>query len=252
MCRLVLSMSLINVENITVSYGKTKALRDVDLEIHSGEIVTILGPNGSGKTSLLKAIIGAVKPVVGKVTVKPGLKIGYLPQRLNFDPALPITVKRFMHLGQNVDKKTCMLALENVGVRQLANNQMSNLSGGQFQRVLLAHSLIGSPEILILDEPTQGLDQPGSAAFYAQVEKIRDKTSCAVLMISHDLHVVMRASDRVICLNGYICCSGTPETVMNAPEYHKLFGMETAGALALYKHRHDSVQKQKLVNPGAT
>ena len=244
-------MSLINVENITVSYGKTKALRDVDLEIHSGEIVTILGPNGSGKTSLLKAIIGAVKPVVGKVTVKPGLKIGYLPQRLNFDPALPITVKRFMHLGQNIDKKACMLALENGGVHQLANTQMSNLSGGQFQRVLLAHSLIGSPEILILDEATQGLDQPGSAAFYAQVEKIRDKTSCAVLMISHDLHVVMRASDRVICLNGYICCSGTPDIVATAPEYHKLFGMETAGALALYTHRHDSVHKQKLVTPGA-
>ena len=245
-------MTLINVENITINYGKTKALRDIDLQISSGEIVTIVGPNGSGKSTLIKAIIGAVKPVVGKVTVKPGLKIGYLPQRLNFDPALPITVKRFMHLGQNVDKKTCMLALENVGVRQLANNQMSNLSGGQFQRVLLAHSLIGSPEILILDEATQGLDQPGSAAFYAQVEKIRDKTSCAVLMISHDLHVVMRASDRVICLNGHICCSGTPETVMSAPEYHKLFGMESEGALAIYRHRHDHIHEHELVTPGAS
>ena len=245
-------MALITFENITINYGKTTVLRDVDLEIHSGEIVTIVGPNGSGKTSLLKAIIGAVKPLVGKVTVKPGLKIGYLPQRLNFDPALPITVERFMHLGQNIDEQACMLALENAGVRQLADNQMSNLSGGQFQRVLLAHSLLGSPEILMLDEATQGLDQPGSANFYGQVEKIRDKTGCAVLMISHDLHVVMRASDRVICLNGYICCSGTPDIVATAPEYHKLFGMETAGALALYNHRHDSVHKQKLVAPGAS
>ena len=240
-------MTLINVENITICYGKTTALKNVDLEIRTGEIVTIVGPNGSGKTSLLRAIIGAVNPIAGKVTVKPELKIGYLPQRLNFDSALPITVRRFMHLGQKVGEKFCNSALKSAGVLHLAENQMSDLSGGQFQRVPLARSLLGSPEILILDEATQGLDQPGSASFYSQIEKIRDETGCAVLMISHDLHVVMSASDRVICLNGHICCSGTPATVMSAPEYRELFGSETEGVLALYKHKHDHVHEQKLV-----
>ncbi len=245
-------MTLISIKNITICYGKNTALRDVDLEIRSGEIVTIVGPNGSGKTSVLKAIIGAVNPTIGKVTVKPGLRIGYLPQKLNFDPVFPITVERFMKLGQSIDKNSCLLALESAGVKHLVKNQMSNLSGGQFQRVLLARSLLGSPEILILDEATQALDQSGSAAFYTHIEKIRDETSCAVLMISHDLHVVMRASDRVICLNGHICCSGTPDTVMTAPEYRKLFGTDTKGALALYKHQHDNVNEQNLVVPGAS
>jgi zinc transport system ATP-binding protein len=242
-----INMNLISLQNVTVAYGNSTVLRYVDLEIKSHEIVTIVGPNGSGKTSLLKAIIGALSPVTGTVRVKPGLKIGYLPQRLNFDPALPITVNRFMRLAQKVDKNSCMSALESAGVPQLAQSQMSDLSGGQFQRVLLARSLLGKPEILILDEATQGLDQPGSAAFYRQIEKVRNETGCAVLMISHDLHVVMSASDRVICLNGHICCAGTPAAVISAPEYQKLFGTGTDGALALYRHQHDHVHEHDLV-----
>ena len=236
-------MSLITVENLSVKYGTNFVLKKINLEIKSGEIVTIVGPNGSGKTSLIKAIIGAVQPADGKINLKSNLKIGYIPQRLNFDTTLPITVKRFMTLTEKVDKNTYISALETAGVPQILKSQMSSLSGGQFQRVLLARALIGAPEILILDEATQGLDQPGSAAFYRQIEQLRQNTGCAVLMISHDLHVVMSTSDRVVCLNGHVCCEGTPSAVVSTPEYQELFGAGTEGALALYRHDHDHIHE---------
>ena len=236
-------MSLITVENLSVKYGTNFVLKKINLEIKSGEIVTIVGPNGSGKTSLIKAIIGAVQPADGKINLKSYLKIGYIPQRLNFDTTLPITVKRFMTLTEKVDKNTYISALETAGVPQILKSQMSSLSGGQFQRVLLARALIGAPEILILDEATQGLDQPGSAAFYRQIEQVRQNTGCAVLMISHDLHVVMSTSDRVVCLNGHVCCEGTPSAVVSTPEYQELFGAGTEGALALYRHDHDHIHE---------
>ena len=236
-------MSLITVENLSVKYGTNFVLKKINLEIKSGEIVTIVSPNGSGKTSLIKAIIGAVHPADGKINLKSNLKIGYIPQRLNFDTTLPITVKRFMTLTEKVDKNTYISALETAGVPQILKSQMSSLSGGQFQRVLLARALIGAPEILILDEATQGLDQPGSAAFYRQIEQVRQNTGCAVLMISHDLHVVMSTSDRVVCLNGHVCCEGTPSAVVSTPEYQELFGAGTEGALALYRHDHDHIHE---------
>lgn len=232
-------MNLISVKNLAVKYGGNTVLQKVDLDIEQGEIVTVVGPNGSGKTSLLKAIIGAVEPATGLVTLKPELKIGYVPQRLNFNPTLPITVERFMRLTAKAETKSCITALETAGVPELLKGQMSELSGGQFQRVLLASALLGCPEILLLDEATQGLDQPGSAAFYRQIEAVRRDTGCAILMISHDLHVVMSASDRVICLNGHVCCAGTPAVVASTPEYKALFGDSTDGALALYRHDHD-------------
>ena len=151
----------------------------------------------------------------------------------------PITVERFIRLTGNVGSERCLQALKVVGVPDLLKHQMSQISGGQFQRVVLARSLTNNPEILILDEATQGLDQPGSAAFYRQIEDVRRDTGCAVLMISHDLHVVMSASDRVICLNGHVCCAGTPAVVSSAPEYKALFGAGTDGTLALYRHHHD-------------
>ena len=233
------AMALVTLNRLTVAYSGAVALRNVSFEIDQGEIVTIVGPNGSGKTSLLKAIIGAIVPQEGNVEVKTGLRIGYVPQRLNLDPTLPISVSRFMRLTDKVTKKECQRALEQAGVAEIIDKQMSELSGGQLQRVLLARALLGSPEILILDEATQGLDQPGAAEFYKQIEKLRQTTGCAILMISHDLHVVMSASDRVICLNGHICCSGTPQAVAATPEYQELFGADTDGALALYRHNHD-------------
>lgn len=232
-------MSLISVKNLAVSYGPNAVLRNVSLTLDPGEIVTIVGPNGSGKTSLFRAIIGATEATDGTIDRKPGLKIGYVPQRLHIDQTLPITVEGFMRLTGKVPKAQCQVALEAAGVPDLLKRQMTELSGGQFQRVLLARALINHPDVLLLDEATQGLDQPGSAAFYQQIETVRRDTGCAVLMISHELHVVMSASDRVICLNGHVCCEGAPAVVASAPEYRALFGTGTGGALTLYRHDHD-------------
>ncbi|KIT15765.1 metal ABC transporter ATP-binding protein [Jannaschia aquimarina] len=232
-------MSLVTVENLTVGYGGKAVVRHVDLRVDPGEIVTIVGPNGSGKTSLLRAVIGALKPTEGRIRSKPGLRVGYVPQRLHIDPTLPITVERFLRLPGGATRDACRNALEQAGAPDLLQSQMSGLSGGQFQRVLLARALMNQPELLLLDEATQGLDQPGSAAFYRRIEAVRAETGCAVLMISHELHVVMSASDRVICLNGHVCCEGTPAVVASAPEYRALFGTGTGGALALYRHDHD-------------
>ncbi len=232
-------MSLIAVENINVGYGTHMVLRNVSLTIEPGEIVTVVGPNGSGKTTLLRALIGAAHPTSGRITRQPGLRIGYVPQKLHIDPTLPMTVERFLRLPGGTQRSACAQALERAGVPDLSQRQMSALSGGQMQRVLLARALINNPELLLLDEATQGLDQPGSAAFYRQIDDVRRQTGCAILMISHELHVVMSASDRVICLNGHICCEGAPEIVSAAPEYRALFGTGTGGALALYRHDHD-------------
>jgi zinc transport system ATP-binding protein len=232
-------MSLIQVEDLSVRYGARTVLSGVSLRVEPGEIVTIVGPNGSGKTSLLRAIIGAVKPIKGRVVHGNGVKIGYVPQRLQIDETLPITVSRFLKLPGGVAAADINQSLTQAGVPGLAKAQLSKLSGGQLQRVLLARALIGKPDLLLLDEATQGLDQRGSASFYQQIETVRQNTGCAVLMISHELHVVMSASDRVICLNGHICCEGTPAVVASAPEYRALFGSGTGGALALYRHEHN-------------
>lgn len=232
-------MSLVKVENLSIRYGGNTVLSNVSLTIEAGEIVTIVGPNGSGKTSLLRAIIGAVKPAKGRVARGAGVGFGYVPQKLHIDPTLPMTVARFLALPRGVPTAEIDAALRQAGVPDLGLAQMSRLSGGQFQRVLLARALIGKPQLLILDEATQGLDQPGSASFYRQIETVRREMGCAVLMISHELHVVMSASDRVVCLNGHVCCEGAPEVVASAPEYRALFGSGTMGALALYRHDHD-------------
>jgi zinc transport system ATP-binding protein len=231
-------MKLVEIKGLTIAYGATVVLHDVDFAIAPGEIVTIVGPNGSGKSSLLRAIIGAVTPAKGEIREKSGLRIGYVPQRLHIDPTLPMTVRRFLSLPIRVSDADANAALHEAGVAGLGARQMADLSGGQFQRVLLARALLNRPELLILDEATQGLDQPGSASFYRQIEEVRQRLGCAVIMVSHELHVVMAASDRVICLNGHICCQGEPELVASAPEYRALFGTGTKGALALYRHEH--------------
>ena len=232
-------MTLISTQNMSVRLGGHVALRNVDFSISAGEIVTVVGPNGSGKSTLLKALIGAVKPYDGLITSQDGLRIGYVPQKLHIDPTLPITVRRFLSLPRRQTQAAIDQALSRVGAPDLQDKQMFALSGGQFQRVLLARALLEEPELLILDEPTTGLDQPGSAAFYTLLEDIKRETGAAVLMVSHELHVVMSASDRVICLNGHVCCHGTPDIVASAPEYRALFGSGTQGALALYRHDHD-------------
>ena len=232
-------MSLIAAEHVCVRFGADEVLHDISLQVAAGEIVTILGPNGSGKSTLLRALLGILPVAEGRILRQAGLRIGYVPQRLMVDKTMPITVRRFMSLPSRVTDAEAAEVLARVGMAGHGRDQMSALSGGQLQRVLLARALLGQPQLLMLDEPTQGLDQHGEAAFYQLIEEVRTATGAAVLMISHDLHVVMAASDRVICLNGHICCEGTPRVVSTAPEYRALFGLGTEGALALYRHEHD-------------
>jgi zinc transport system ATP-binding protein len=198
-----------------------------------------VGPNGSGKTTLLKVLIGAQPPSEGVVVREAGLKIGYVPQRLAIDQAMPLTVSRWLGLSGTTARESHLQLAERVGISALLKQQMASLSGGEFQRALLAQALLVRPDLLVLDEPTQGLDQPAVASFYGLIEDVREDLDCAVLMVSHDLHVVMRSSDHVICLNGHVCCQGTPTLVSAAPEYQALFGFGTEGALALYRHEHD-------------
>lgn len=233
-----MSAPVIETQHLSVTLNAHQILRDVSVAVQPGEIVTIVGPNGSGKSTFLRALIGAVPLSAGQVTRAPGLRIGYVPQKLALDAALPITVGRFLSLPRRVGRAETAQALEQAGVPDLTHRQMSDLSGGQFQRVLLARALMETPQLLLLDEATQGLDQPGSAAFYRRIDEVRNALGCAVIMVSHDLHVVMAASDRVLCMNGHICCEGAPETVVSAPEYRALFGTGTKGALALYRHEH--------------
>ncbi|MCE8529520.1 metal ABC transporter ATP-binding protein [Ruegeria pomeroyi] len=229
---------VIAAEGLSIRVDGRTVLADITVAVAPGEIVTIVGPNGSGKSTFLRALIGALPPASGRVIRAPGLRIGYVPQKLAIDATLPITVSRFLSLPRRVPQDVAAEALARAGVPDLANRQMTDLSGGQFQRVLLARAVLERPQLLLLDEATQGLDQPGSAAFYQQIEEVRQDLGCAVVMVSHDLHVVMAASDRVLCMNGHICCEGTPDVVADAPEYRALFGTGTRGALALYRHQH--------------
>lgn len=232
-------MPLIAATGLTVRHGAVTPLAGVTVAIEPGEIVTIVGPNGSGKSTLVRALIGLEILAEGTLIRREALRIGYVPQRLHVDAQLPMTVRRFLSLPRRVSDGKAIAALERTGVAALGPRQFSQLSGGQLQRVLLARAILSEPDILILDEPTQGLDQAGAAGFYRLLAELRAETGAAVLLVSHDLHVVMSASDRIICLNGHICCEGTPRVVSAAPEYRALFGQGTGGALALYRHEHD-------------
>jgi zinc transport system ATP-binding protein len=232
-------MSLLAAEHVCVRFGADEVLHDITLKLAPGEIVTILGPNGSGKSTLLRTLLGIVPVANGRILRQAGLRVGYVPQRLQIDRTMPLTVRRFLSLPVRVTDAAASAALARTGMAGHEADQMTQLSGGQLQRVLLARALLSSPQVLMLDEPTQGLDQPGEASFYRLIEEVRRDTGAAILMVSHDLHVVMAASDRVICLNGHICCEGTPRVVSTAPEYRALFGLGTQGALALYRHEHD-------------
>jgi zinc transport system ATP-binding protein len=211
----------------------------VDLTIRRGEIVTLIGPNGSGKSTTAKIVTGVLKPDVGTVERARDLTVGYVPQKLSIDWTLPLTMRRLMTLTGSHSRGAVMSALEAVGVAHLADAEVQHLSGGEFQRALLARAMIRRPDLLVLDEPVQGVDFNGEVVLYELIKKIRDETQCGVLLISHDLHVVMAETDTVICLNGHICCQGSPQSVARSPEYLQLFGARAAATLAIYSHRHD-------------
>jgi zinc transport system ATP-binding protein len=214
-------------------------VENISLSIARGEILTLIGPNGSGKTTTAKLVTGVTRPDAGSVWRKPGLRVGYVPQKLAIDWTLPLTVKRLMSLTASHKRGEVDAALDRVGIAHLAQAEVQNLSGGEFQRALLARAMLRKPDLLVLDEPVQGVDFSGEVALYDLIGQIRDETGCGILMISHDLHVVMAATDTVICLNGHVCCRGAPEQVARSPEYLSLFGARAASALALYQHHHD-------------
>ncbi len=231
--------TLITLSNAGVTQGGRTLVSGVDLTIARGEIVTLIGPNGSGKSTTAKLTTGVLKPTTGSVKRKPGLRIGYVPQKLTIDWTLPLTVQRLMTLTGHHSARAIDEALEAVGASRLLKAAVQELSGGEFQRVLFARAMIRKPDLLVLDEPVQGVDFSGEVALYELVRQIRDTTQSGILMISHDLHVVMAETDTVICLNGHVCCRGTPSTVKRSPEYLRLFGERAASTLAIYQHHHD-------------
>jgi zinc transport system ATP-binding protein len=214
-------------------------VRGVDMTIRPGEIVTLIGPNGSGKSTTARMATGVLKPDEGQAGRRRRLRTGYVPQKLAIDRSLPLTVGRMMRLTGRRTSEKVRSALEAVGIAHLEGAQIHNLSGGEFQRALLARAIIHEPDLLILDEPVQNVDFGGEVALYELIRAIRDRSGCGVLLISHDLHVVMAATDTVICLNGHVCCSGTPESVAASQEYRNLFGARAAEAMAFYRHEHD-------------
>lgn len=214
-------------------------VRGVDLAVHSGEIVTLIGPNGSGKSTTAKMALGITKPDEGRATRLAGLRVGYVPQKIAIDWTMPLHVSRFMRMTGNPGEATIRDALAMTGAEHLLRNELRTLSGGEFQRVMLARALARAPQLLVLDEPVQGVDYAGEAAIYDLIGQIRRERGCGVLLISHDLHVVMASTDRVICLNGHVCCEGTPTDVAASESYQSLFGQRAAATLAIYQHHHD-------------
>ncbi|MGH6900208.1 MAG: zinc ABC transporter ATP-binding protein ZnuC [Geminicoccaceae bacterium] len=229
--------TLVEAQGITLRIGRSELLCAVDLEVRPHEVVSLIGPNGAGKTTLIRVLLGLLTPSAGRVWRRPRLVIGYVPQRMRIDPVLPLTVRRFLTIGSRRVEIASVLAA--VGARHLARASMHELSGGELQRVVLARALVRDPALLILDEPAQGVDFNGQLELYRLIERIRDQRGCGVLLVSHDLHVVMGATDRVVCLNRHVCCSGAPETVSRHPEYLGLFGPRAAASLAIYAHDHD-------------
>ncbi|MDO3381759.1 zinc ABC transporter ATP-binding protein ZnuC [Gilvimarinus algae] len=234
---------LVQTRQLSVERGGRTLVDSADLALHAGEILTLIGPNGAGKTTLVRAILGLGNITRGELYLKPGLRIGYMPQTLHIDASLPLTVARFLTLGGG-DKHRAQRALERTGAAGLLHQPMQALSGGETQRVLLARALLRNPQLLVLDEPVQGVDVSGQAALYALINELRHELGCAVLLISHDLHLVMANTDTVVCLNGHICCHGHPEQVTNDPAYLELFGHRAQAQIALYTHHHDHAHDQ--------
>ena len=227
---------LLSVRGLYLRRREREILRDVSLQMAPGEIVTLIGPNGAGKTTLLRVVLGLSPCDAGEIYLRPGLRIGYMPQRLAVDQTFPLSVERFLTLGGRQAEADLESALAEVGAQRLRTTPVHALSGGELQRVLLARALLRRPDLLVLDEPVQGVDVHGQAELYELITRIRDRRGCAVLMVSHDLHLVMASTDRVVCLNRHVCCTGAPEVVTLAPEFVELFGPVVGHNLAIYAH----------------
>ena len=231
---------LVKLKDAGIRQNDKWLVKGVSLEVEKGKIVTLIGPNGSGKSTTAKIALGIYKKIEGKVE-KFTDKIGYVPQKISVDWTLPLRVHDFMVLTENLKDEEINKALTLTGVLNLKNKNLGNLSGGEFQRVLLARAISKKPELLVLDEPVQGVDFTGEIALYKLIKEISDKLNCGILLISHDLHTVMSATDHVVCLNGHVCCSGSPIDVAKNNEYKALFGDQASQILTRYEHKHDHV-----------
>ena len=251
--------TLVALDNAGLSISNKWLVREVTMSVSAGEIVTLIGPNGSGKSTTAKMALGIMAPSEGGVYRQKNARVSYVPQKLSIDWTMPLRVDRFISLTRFLTKNEIKKVLSMTETEHLYDAQVRTLSGGEFQRVLLARAIACSPQFLVLDEPVQGVDFNGEIALYKLIEKIRNELNCGIVLISHDLHVVMSSTDRVICLNGHVCCSGTPEVVATEPEFRSLFGDRAANELAFYKHHHDhehladqTVRKIKEVEPNAS
>ncbi len=230
---------LVNLQHVGITKDGRSILDHIDLSLASGEIVTLIGPNGAGKSTLVKLILGLEEPSRGVIQRTPGLRIGYMPQHIHIEQTMPLKVQRLLSIAGGRQSPDVGTVLAQVNATHLADKSVQSLSGGELQRILLARALLRNPQLLVLDEPVQGVDINGQAELYKLITRIRDERGCAVLMVSHDLHLVMATTDRVICMNHHICCSGLPEHVSNDPAYQELFGLQDTDGLALYAHHHD-------------
>ena len=233
------SAALVSLENAGICRDGRWLVRGVAMSVGRGEIVTLIGPNGSGKSTTAKMALGLMTPDEGRARRLDGLRVGYVPQSLDIDGALPLTVRRLMSLTVSLSSHEIEEALARTGVAHLAAADMQTLSGGEFARVLLARAIAARPDLLVLDEPVQGVDFTGEIALYEMISSLRDELGCGILLISHDLHLVMAATDTVICLNGHVCCKGTPKAVAGSEEYRELFGARASETMAVYEHSHD-------------
>ena len=233
------SSTLIELKNAGVKRAGKWLARGISFSLHAGEIVTLIGPNGAGKTTSAKMALGLLDLDEGTALQKTGLLVGYVPQKVSIDWTLPLRVKRFLNLTGSCSETEINTALSMTGTSHLLNSEVNTLSGGEFQRVLLSRAIAKKPELLVLDEPVQGVDNAGEEAMYNLIETIAKTLNYGVLLISHDLHFVMSATTHVICLNGHICCSGTPRAVSTSSEFRTLYGSKISANLAIYEHMHD-------------
>lgn len=230
---------LVQLDNINVTFDQQPILQNISLKIYPNSITTIVGPNGGGKSTLLKVLLKLLPATSGEVSHQKGLKIGYVPQKLHLDPSIPITVRKFLSLKPNSTNALIDEALSLFSINHLSENRMQKLSGGELQRVLLARAILDRPQLLVLDEPMQGVDITGQTELYQLLNKTRAWLNCAILMVSHDLNIVMANTDEVLCVNRHICCAGTPEMISSEPSFIHFFGDQFAKNVAIYAHKHN-------------
>ena len=240
--------ALITASNISVYKNEKAILKNIDIKINKKDFISIIGPNGAGKTMLLKCLMGFYKPDVGQIERKKSLKIGYMPQNINIVNTMPITVKNFITLRKKFDEFSFKQVISETQTSALVNKQLSILSGGEMQRVLLARSLLNNPELLILDEPAQNLDISGQMSFYKLLQSIYTNRDLSILMVSHDLHLVMVSTKSVLCLSNHVCCSGKPQQIAEDPEFISMFGKDMAKMMAVYQHTNDINHNQSIKN----